>query len=116
MASTVSSPRSKTLLSQPAANDVCHRNDLCAAAQALEEERLGPRREPYSDERQKRLAVQEAATALLCTLMPAIEPLTLVRPAPPAFANPLQSAWHGRGPEATLQLLCRLCARSTHLA
>lgn len=48
--------------------------------QALEEERLGPRRDPYSDERQKRLAVQEAATALICTLMPAIEPVTLVRP------------------------------------
>ena len=47
--------------------------------QALEEERLGPRREPYSDERQKRLAVQEAAIALICTLMPAIEPVTLVR-------------------------------------
>jgi hypothetical protein len=47
--------------------------------QALEEERLGPRRDPYSDERQKRLAVQEAATALICTLMPAIEPVTLVR-------------------------------------
>ena len=47
--------------------------------QALEEEQLGPRREPYSDERQKRLAVQEAATALICTLMPAIEPVTLVR-------------------------------------
>ena len=46
--------------------------------QALEEERLGARREPYSDDRQKRLAVQEAATALICTLMPSIEPVTLV--------------------------------------
>lgn len=47
--------------------------------QALEEERLGPRRQPYSGERQKRLAVQEAATALVCTLMPAIEPVSMVR-------------------------------------
>ncbi len=61
-------------------------------AQALEEERLGPRREPYSDERQKRLAVQEAATALVCTLMPAIEPLTLVRHAAPAIAASLHSS------------------------
>ncbi|CAL8467515.1 g7053 [Coccomyxa elongata] len=45
---------------------------------ALEEERLGPRRQPYSGERQKRLAVQEAATALICTLMPAIEPVSMV--------------------------------------
>ena len=79
------------------------------ATQALEEERLGPRREPYSDERQKRLAVQEAATALVCTLMPAIEPLTLVRPAPPAFASPLQSAYLAKK-EATVQLLRRLYA------
>ena len=67
-------------------------------AQALEEERLGPRREPYSGERQKRLAVQEAATALICTLLPAIEPLTLVRHAPcNTTAAPLHpptgSAW-----------------------
>ena len=47
--------------------------------QALEEERLGARRQPYSDERNRRLAVQEAATALVCTLLPAIEPVTLVR-------------------------------------
>ena len=47
--------------------------------QALEEERLGPRRRPYSDERQRRLAVQEAATALACTLLPAIEPVLTAR-------------------------------------
>ena len=53
--------------------------------QALEEDRLGARREPYSDDRQKRLAVQEGATALICTLMPSIEPVTLVRCAPVAI-------------------------------
>ena len=47
--------------------------------QALEEERLGPRREPYSDDRSMRLAVQEGATALVCSLMPAIEPVVLAR-------------------------------------
>lgn len=52
-------------------------------AQALEEERLGPRREPYSDERNMRLAVQEGATALACSLLPAIEPVVLARPPPP---------------------------------
>ena len=46
---------------------------------ALEEDQLGPRRPPYSDARQKRLAVQEGATALICTLMPAIEPVSMVR-------------------------------------
>ena len=52
---------------------------LWAHAQALEEERLGPRREAYSDERCMRLAVQEGATALVCSLLPAIEPVVLVR-------------------------------------
>lgn len=54
--------------------------------QALEEDRLGPRRQPYSGERQRRLAVLEAATSLICTLMPAIEPVSLVSmpPLPPA--------------------------------
>ena len=50
--------------------------------QALEEERLGPRREPYSDDRSMRLAVQEGATALVCSLMPAIEPVVLARACP----------------------------------
>ena len=59
--------------------------------QALEEERLGPRRPSYSDERQKRLAVQEAATALICTLMPAIEPVTIVRDPP---SSPSMSSLH----------------------
>ena len=74
------------------AHDLVLARHTRAAAQALEEERLGPRREPYSGERQKRLAVQEAATALMCTLMPAIEPLTLVRHAPPTIAGPLHSS------------------------
>ena len=48
--------------------------------QALEDERLGPRKPGVqSYERRKRLAVQEAATALACTLMPAIEPVISVR-------------------------------------
>ena len=50
--------------------------------QALEEERLGPRREAYSDDRSMRLAVQEGATALVCSLMPAIEPVVLARARP----------------------------------
>lgn len=48
--------------------------------QALEDEKLGPRKPGVqSYERRKRLAVQEAATALACTLMPSIEPVELVR-------------------------------------
>lgn len=38
----------------------------------------GPESSAFSPERSRRLAVQEAATALVCTLMPAIEPVTLV--------------------------------------
>lgn len=41
-------------------------------------ERLGPERRPYSGDRQRRLAVQEAATSLMCTLLPAIEPVQMV--------------------------------------
>lgn len=43
--------------------------------QALQYDRLGPDRSPYSAARQKRLAVQEAATALVCSILPAIEPV-----------------------------------------
>jgi len=68
-----------------------------ARAQALEEERLGPRREPYSDERNLRLAVQEGATALVCSLLPAIEPVVLVRP--PA-ARPARRRAPGAPPRA----------------
>ena len=50
--------------------------DLCI--QALYQEMNGPESSPFSPERSRRLAVQEAATALACTLMPAIEPVTLV--------------------------------------
>ena len=46
--------------------------------QALQFDRLGPDRSPYSLGRQKRLAVQEAATALVCTMLPAIEPVVHV--------------------------------------
>ncbi len=46
--------------------------------QALYQEMNGPESSPFSPERSRRLAVQEAATALACTLMPAIEPVTLV--------------------------------------
>jgi cell division protease FtsH len=49
--------------------------DLMAA---LESERLGPPRGRYGDAARRRLAVTEAATALTCTLLPAIEPVTLV--------------------------------------
>ena len=45
---------------------------------ALEIERLGPERSRYSDKARKRLAIMEASTALLCTLLPAIEPVVLV--------------------------------------
>lgn len=45
---------------------------------ALEIERLGPERSRYTDKARKRLAVMEASTALLCTLLPAIEPVVLV--------------------------------------
>ena len=46
--------------------------------QALENERLGPERSRYSDKARKRLAVMEAATSLLCTLLPSIEPVVQV--------------------------------------
>lgn len=45
---------------------------------ALENERLGPQRSKYSDKARKRLAVMEAATSLMCTLLPAIEPVVQV--------------------------------------
>ena len=48
------------------------------ALQALYQEMNGPESSAFSPERSRRLAVQEAATALVCTLMPAIEPVTLV--------------------------------------
>lgn len=47
-------------------------------SQALQFDRLGPDRSPYSIGRQKRLAVQEAATALVCTMLPVIEPVVHV--------------------------------------
>jgi cell division protease FtsH len=46
--------------------------------QALENERLGPERSRYSDNARRRLAVMEGATSLLCTLLPAIEPVVQV--------------------------------------
>ena len=48
------------------------------ALQALQEDAWGPRRDFHSPDRQRRIAVQEGATALICTLLPAIEPLTYV--------------------------------------
>ena len=54
--------------------EVTH-NDM---EQALDLERLGPIRRPYSDSRRRRMAVQEAATALVGTLLPSIEPVVNV--------------------------------------
>lgn len=52
---------------------------LLVRVQALEDERLGPRKPGVqSPERRMRLAVQEAATSLACTLMPSIEPVVSV--------------------------------------
>ena len=48
---------------------------LSTSTQALNWERLGPERKPYSDRRRRRLAVQEAATAVAATLQPAVEPV-----------------------------------------
>ena len=45
---------------------------------ALENERLGPVRTSYGEKARQRLSVMEGATALLCTLLPAIEPVTSV--------------------------------------
>ena len=45
---------------------------------ALDYDRLGPSLPAYSDGRQKRLAVHEASTALVASLMPAIEPVVYV--------------------------------------
>ena len=48
--------------------------------QALENDRLGPKKRGLiPKERLQRIAIQEGATALVCCLMPAIEPLTYVR-------------------------------------
>lgn len=44
---------------------------------ALEFERLGPERPAYSEPARRRMAAMEAATALTCTLLPAIEPVAL---------------------------------------
>jgi hypothetical protein len=46
--------------------------------QAMEYERLGPERPRYSDVARRRIAGMEAATALTCTLLPAIEPVLTV--------------------------------------
>jgi len=45
---------------------------------ALDLERLGPTRETQDVERRRRMAVQEAATSITCTLMPTIEPVVSV--------------------------------------
>lgn len=45
---------------------------------ALENERLGPVRSAYGPAARRRLAVMEAATALVCTLLPSIEPVVSV--------------------------------------
>ncbi|KAK2076235.1 hypothetical protein QBZ16_001167 [Prototheca wickerhamii] len=42
---------------------------------ALQSERLGPPRSPYSEPAQRRLALAEAATCVLVTLLPALEPV-----------------------------------------
>ena len=63
-----------TIASQAGRGEVAS-GDLMAA---LEFERLGPERAPYSGAARRRLAVQEAATALACTLLPAIEPVVQV--------------------------------------
>lgn len=56
------------------------REEVTAAdiMKALENERLGPERSRYGEPARKRLAVMEGATSLLCTLLPAIEPVTQV--------------------------------------
>lgn len=46
--------------------------------QAIEHERTGIDLAPLSPGRQKRVAVHEMATALVCSLLPAIEPVDFV--------------------------------------
>ena len=58
-----------------AGRDHLRQEDLVSA---LDYDRLGPSRPAYSDGRQKRLAVHEASTVLVATLMPAIEPVVYV--------------------------------------
>lgn len=59
--------------------------------QALEWERVGPQRPAPSPERRRRIAVQEGATALVATLLPAIEPVraasTVLRPVVPWWSS-----------------------------
>ncbi|KAL4447504.1 hypothetical protein ABPG75_004723 [Micractinium tetrahymenae] len=62
-----------TVASQ-AGRDEIQNSDL---GKALEFERLGPERPAYSEAARRRIAAMEAATALACTLLPAIEPVTL---------------------------------------
>ncbi|EFN59574.1 hypothetical protein CHLNCDRAFT_132927 [Chlorella variabilis] len=62
-----------------------HNEDL---EKAMEYERLGPERPRYSDPARRRIAAMEAATALTCTLLPAIEPVLLTTIVP-REKNPL---------------------------
>lgn len=68
---------------------------MCLLIQALEFERLGPERPPFSDAARRRIAAMEAATALTCTLLPAIEPVALVGGCYSMLArpSPLPPAW-----------------------
>ncbi|GAB4816210.1 hypothetical protein N2152v2_003256 [Parachlorella kessleri] len=63
-----------TIASQDGREEV-HNADLL---KALEQERLGPQRAPFSKAARRRVAIMEAATAIACTLLPAIEPVVQV--------------------------------------
>ena len=47
-------------------------------SRALDYDRLGPSRPAYSGGRQRRLAIHEASTALVASLLPSIEPIVYV--------------------------------------
>ncbi|PRW60288.1 cell division isoform B [Chlorella sorokiniana] len=63
-----------TVASQRESEQICQQD----IEKALEFERLGPERPPFSEAARRRIAAMEAATALTCTLLPAIEPVALV--------------------------------------
>ena len=70
--------------------------------QAMEYERLGPERPRYSDVARRRIAGMEAATALTCTLLPAIEPVLTVSRAQQGAAGHNAAPVAGRGPAGVL--------------
>jgi hypothetical protein len=78
----------------------------CPLLQALDWERVGPQGAPPSPERRHRLAVQEGATALIATLLPAIEPVRFVQSTVSHSSHSLSSLTGRPGRPITFDLVC----------